>query len=274
MVDSLGRGLRFPPLAMLRRCGQIVRTETEVRDHGRADFPQRLSEAHIRLLLFQVRDRERCADSHPDRSARRSWSPGPRGVEAIAPENHAGNNGGVGQPCECGGSLFGNDAAENGSGARANAALGKHPHPSSSAESLDAQPQRPMVRPRAIHRKSVDCSQPGRSERIGVKFLCRHPVDCSLESAAQEDGIEMRDVIGHHDRGARRFHRAGRAPDVQTHERSRNNAYAQPGKDDSTSFSPGSGDWKLEPLKLTERLQAARRTENFAQDNRLSNSLP
>jgi hypothetical protein len=38
----------------------------------------------------------------------------------------------------------------------------------------------------------------------------------------------MRDVIGHHYRGARKLHRAGRAPDVQSHERSRHNAHPSP----------------------------------------------
>jgi hypothetical protein len=80
----------------------------------------------------------------------------------------------------------------------------------------------------AIHRKSVERTEQRAQERVGIKFFCRHPVDCLPEGKGQENRIEMRYVIRDDDGEIGSWEPARPVPDVQPDERRQKDAAQDP----------------------------------------------
>lgn len=219
---SLGK--RFPTLAALRSGGQIVGLQIEVRDRGSSEGAEGFGEAFVGFFFLARRNVERRAHRHPDRNARRSREPTARGIETIAPEDKAWDDRNGRQAREHGRAALRRDAAENRGRSRANSALGKYPHQPSGGEPLESDTEGTTIGSHTVDRKGVERAQPGADQRVGIKFFGRHPIDRPLDKGEQESGVEMRDVIGHYDRGAGRLGRAGSVPDVKPDQWSRDDS--------------------------------------------------
>ena len=95
-------------------------------DRCGADFAHRIYQTQIGLSMIEMGHRERCANSHPDRNARRSRAPIPRGVEPVTPEDDAGDNWNIREPRQSRRAAFRDGAAKDGGGPGPNAAFGKN----------------------------------------------------------------------------------------------------------------------------------------------------